>query len=71
MKAYTGLSIAGEEALQFIRSELPLLLLQPNGAARREDAEARWRVLRTDLPKAYNQVALFGADDARAGAREL
>jgi hypothetical protein len=42
MKAYAGLSIVGEDALQFIRSELPMLI-DPRGAGRREEAEGRWR----------------------------
>ncbi|MFC9654101.1 MULTISPECIES: hypothetical protein [unclassified Streptomyces] len=68
-KAYAGLSLAGEEVLQFIRSEMPLLI-GSDGAARRADAEARWLDLRTELRKAYNQVALFGADETRtAGLR--
>jgi len=69
-KAYAGLSIAGEEALQFIRSELPTFIgsssvVRRDGA---DDADARWRELRTELRKAYNQVALFGADEARTAA---
>jgi hypothetical protein len=70
LKAYGALSTAGEEVQQFIRSELPALL-KPNGAARQENAEARWRVLRTELRMAYNQVVLFGATDTRGSAREL
>jgi len=70
LKAYAELSIAGEEVLQFIRSELPMLL-EPNGAGQRQHAEAQWRMLRTALRKAYNQVALFGADNARAAALDL
>lgn len=66
-KAYGGLSIAGEEALQFIRTELPTLV-GSSDTQRREDAEVRWRELRTELRKTYNQVELFGADEARAAA---
>ncbi|WP_405786799.1 hypothetical protein [Streptomyces sp. NBC_00029] len=69
-KAYAGLSLAGEEVLQFIRSEMPLLI-GPAGAARRADAEARWHELRTELRKAYNQVALFGADQARTAGLHM
>ena len=66
-KAYGGLSIAGEEALRFIRTELPTLV--GSGDARhREDAEVRWGELHTRLRKAYNQVELFGADEARGAA---
>jgi hypothetical protein len=68
--AYSGLSTAGEEVLQFIRTELPALA-EPDHADRRDIVEARWRELRTDLRKAYNQVALFGADEARATGQEL
>ncbi len=70
LKSYAGLSLAGEDVLQFIRSELPMLT-GPGGAGRREAAEARWTELRTELRKAYNQVALFGTDDARAIARQV
>ncbi|MQS35119.1 hypothetical protein [Streptomyces katsurahamanus] len=69
-KAYASLSLAGEEVLQFIRSEMPLLI-GSDGAARRADAEARWRELRTELRKAYNQVALFGADQARTAGLHM
>ncbi|MEU6882430.1 hypothetical protein [Streptomyces sp. NPDC046712] len=69
-KAYAGLSLAGEEVLQFIRSELPLLI-GPDGAGRRTDAEARWHELRTELRKAYNQVALFGAEPARTAGLHM
>lgn len=70
VRAYAGLSAAGEEVLQFIRDEL-VVLVEPRHAERREHTEAQWRALRTDLRKAYNQVALLGTDDARAAAREL
>ncbi|MEW2308961.1 hypothetical protein AB0918_10045 [Streptomyces sp. NPDC006864] len=69
-KAYAGLSLAGEEVLQFIRSEMPLLI-GSDGTGRRADAEVRWRELRTELRKAYNQVALFGADQARTAALHM
>ncbi len=69
LKGYGRLSIVSEEALQFIRSELPMLIGQ--GRERRDELEARWRELRTDLRKAYNQVALLGADEARTAARQL
>lgn len=66
-KAYAAFSTAGEEVLQFFRSELPTLI-EPGAAQRRNGAEAHWRALRTELRKAYNQVALFGADEARAAS---
>jgi hypothetical protein len=59
--------MAGEEALRFIRTELPTLV-GSSDARRREDAEVRWRELHTELRRAYNQVELFGADEARATA---
>jgi hypothetical protein len=68
--AYSALSTQGEEVLQFIRSELPNLI-EPDSVRQREQADARWRVLRTELRKAYNQVVLFGDDDARAAGLEL
>jgi hypothetical protein len=67
VQAYAGMSLAGEEVLQFIRNDLPALAV-PGGQRGSAAAEARWRELRTDLRKAYNQVELFGAEDARAGA---
>jgi hypothetical protein len=70
VKAYAALSTAAEEMLQFIRSDLPTLI-ERNTNREHADAEARWRELRTDLRKAYNQVVLFGADDARATGLEL
>lgn len=70
MKAYAGLSLAAEEVLQFIRSEMPILI-GSEGAGQHEETEARWIALRTELRKAYNQVALFGATDARAAALQV
>src|SRR5271165_4738964 len=70
VKAYADLSLAGEEVLQFIRSQMPMLT-GPESAARRDVTEVRWIELRTELRKAYNQIALFGADDARAAALRL
>jgi hypothetical protein len=67
VRAYAEFSLAGEEALQFMRSELPLLA-EPAGAGGRADAEARWRELRTNLRKAYNQVLLFGGAEPREAA---
>lgn len=70
LKAYAGLSLAAEEVLQFIRSEMPALI-GPDGAGRRHPMEVRWPGLRTELRKAYNQVALFGGEDARAVALQV
>lgn len=67
LKAYLSLSIAGEEILQFMRSELPVLI-EPNGIRRRKNTDARWHELRTELRKTYNQVALFAGEDVRAAA---
>lgn len=67
LKAYLSLSIAGEEVLQFIRAELPVLA-RPDGSGRRMEAEARWHDLRTELRKTYNQVALFGDEEVRTAA---
>ena len=69
VRAYAGLSIAGEEVLQFIRSEL--LLIGLADAVRRDEAEVRWRELRTELRKAYNQVALFGTEPAQAAGQHM
>jgi hypothetical protein len=69
-KAYAALSTAGEETLQFFRSELPILL-ELGDARRCDEAEVHWRQLRTELRKAYNQVALFGADEARSAGLSI
>lgn len=69
-KAYAALSTAGEEVLQFFRSELSTLV-EPNDARRRDEAETHWRQLRTELRKAYNQVALFGVDEARGAGLSI
>jgi len=65
--AYAVLSITGEEVLQFFRSEL-LSVAEQSDPRRRAEGGARWRELRTELRKAYNQVALFGGDEAREAA---
>lgn len=70
LKAYAGLSMAGEEVLQFIRSELQPLV-EPNGGGKHDETGVRWRELRTELRKAYNQVALFGADAARSAGQHI
>jgi hypothetical protein len=68
VKAYGAFALASEETLQFIRSELPTLI-GSNDAARRRIAQTRWADFRIEIRKAYNQVALFGTDDAREAAR--
>lgn len=70
LKAYAQLSIAGEEALQFIRSELPLLATS-SGREQWAAAESRWRELRTAFRKAYNQVAIFSTDEVRTAAYQM
>ncbi|MEV7892363.1 hypothetical protein ACWD3I_43775 [Streptomyces sp. NPDC002817] len=70
LNAYAQLSIAGEEALQFIRSELPLLAT-PSAREQRAAAESRWRELRTAFRKAYNRVALFATDEVRTAAHQM
>jgi hypothetical protein len=70
VKAYAGLSLAGEEVQQFIRYDLPPLAA-PGGHQGVAAAETRWRELRTDLRKAYNQVELFGTEETRAGALQI
>ena len=70
VRSYAGLSLAAEEVLQFIRAEMPMLI-GSQGAGRRQETEARWVALRTELRKAYNQVALFGAAESRAAALQV
>ncbi|WP_103350390.1 hypothetical protein [Amycolatopsis sp. CA-128772] len=65
VKAYAGLSTASEEAFQLVRSEFIRL---PKD---RPEIEARWRERRSELRKAHNQVALFGAEEPRQRGKEL
>jgi hypothetical protein len=65
VKAYAGLSTAGEEAFQLIRMEFS------GPVANRAETEALWRNRRSELRKAYNQVELFGADEPRRRGKEL
>ena len=67
---YAAFSLAGEQVLQFIRSELPLLMATSDDR-RRTDTEEHWRDLRTELRKAYNRVLLLGADEARVAGRRV
>lgn len=66
--AYAAYSLAAEEAQQFLRTELPSVL---SDAARHAVAAARWRELRTELRKAYNQVSLVGAEEPRAAGTRV
>lgn len=59
VKAYAAFSLAAEEAQQFVRTELA-------DVPDHDKASARWRELRTELRKAYNQVSLFGAAEPLA-----
>ncbi len=70
VEAYAGLSLTAEEVLQFMRTEMPTLTGY-DGARRSDEINVRWTELRTGLRKAYNQVALFGAADARAAAQQI
>jgi hypothetical protein len=65
VKAYAGLSNAGEEAFQLIRSEFVKL------PKNRDEIEVRWRERRNELRKAHNQVALFGTEEPRRRGKEL
>jgi hypothetical protein len=65
VKAYAGLSNAGEEAFQLIRSEFVKL------PENRDEVETRWRERRNELRKAHNQVALFGTEEPRRCGKEL
>ncbi|MGH3877410.1 MAG: hypothetical protein ACRDSK_10300 [Actinophytocola sp.] len=69
-KAYASFSLAGEEVLQFLRADLPALLGE-GGAHASAAAQARWGNLRTEFRKAYNQVQLLGAEQARTAALEF
>jgi hypothetical protein len=65
-KAYATFSLAGEEVLQFLRADLPALLDGADPAR----TQARWGEVRTEFRKAYNQVLLLGAEQARAAAAD-
>ncbi|GAA4555182.1 hypothetical protein [Planotetraspora kaengkrachanensis] len=69
-RAYGGMAIAAEEVQQWMRSDL-LEVAATGDETTREQAAARWKLLRTELRKAYDQVAIFGADEARAEALTL
>jgi hypothetical protein len=56
VEAYAGFSVAAEEVLQFMRTEMPALT-GPDGGRRRDEINVRWIELRTEFRKAYNQVA--------------
>ena len=70
-KAYAQLSSAGEDVVQFIRTEMPPATdLDNPTAVGTSAARAHWHQLRTELRKAYNRVELFGSDAVReSGAR--
>jgi hypothetical protein len=70
VKTYAAFSLAGEDALQFIRSEMPQLAGSAYTASHGE-IRKRWAELRIEMRKAYNQVALFGSDDAREAALKV
>lgn len=70
LTAYAALSTTGEETLQFIRNELPPLI-GADSLDRVDQAESRWRELRTELRKAYNRVDLVGAPDTITTGREI
>jgi hypothetical protein len=69
-RAYGNLSVAGEEALQFIRTDLVAIVGSTDESAR-TDARTQWRALRTELRKAYNQVLLLGAPETRVAALDM
>lgn len=69
-KAYGSLSIAGEEALRFIRNDLVTLIESPDDALRAE-LDERWRATRMEFRKSFNQVALVGTEDAWTAGRHV
>jgi hypothetical protein len=62
--AYAAFSLAAEDALQFLRNELAPSL-EPAQLPRHAEVAERWRALRIDIRKVYNQVLLLGADEPR------
>ena len=70
LKAYAEFSLAGEEVLQFFRSEMVALAASKN-AVKRRAVEARWVELRTALRKAYNLVELFEVAEVREIAQQV
>jgi hypothetical protein len=67
-RAYATFSLTGEEVMQFFRAELPRLL---DGVRDEQHPAARWEGLRIEFRKAYNQVQLLGAEEARTAAAEV
>jgi hypothetical protein len=67
---YATFSLAGEQVLQFIRSEFPSLMATSDDRQRMA-TEEHWRDLRTELRKAYNRVLLLGTDEARDAGRQV
>lgn len=70
VRAYGDLAAVTEEVLQFLRTDLPESL-DLSDVDRRLSVETDWRQLRIDFRKAYNMVALFGAEDARIAAQRV
>lgn len=70
VKAYGDLATVTEEVLQFLRTDLPDSL-GLSDADKHLAVEGEWRKLRIDFRKAYNLVALFGAEDARTAAQRV
>jgi len=62
--------MAGEQALHFVRNDLPPLIATSD-PDRLDETESRWRELRTELRIAYNRVSLIGAIDAINTGREI
>ena len=69
LRSYAEFVFVGEDVLQFIRSELPLLIASyPQHGA---ETKARWHELSIKLRKTYNRLLFFGTDNARNLARQL
>jgi len=64
-RAYSALSAAGEEALQFLRNRAVVLI---DDRSERPGLEGEWAAIRTDLRKAFNQVELLGTGTVRMAA---
>lgn len=70
VKAYGDLATVTEEVLHFLRSDLPESL-EAHSSNQLISKQGDWRRLRIDLRKAYNMVALFGAEDARIASQRV
>jgi hypothetical protein len=64
------MSVAGEEVVQFIRTEMSALVNSHDTTAV-DVVETHWHQLRAELHKAYNKVELFGSESVRSRGKHM